>query len=101
LNEQNTMRIIQKLEDQLKAKEVEIAALQGELTKLKQREDQYIELNLAQIEELQELRNLTQVVRQHFNNNIGVERCAACSKCDYETLESALLNCKSFTRIRL
>lgn len=101
LNEPNTMRIVQQLEDQLKEKEVEISALQGELAELKQREEQYIDLNQTQIEELQELRNLAQVVRQHFNKNIAVERCIACSKCDYETLESALLNCNSFTRIRL
>lgn len=95
------MLILQKLEVALKEKEAEIAALQAELAELKQRETQYIELNQAQVEELQELRDLAQVVRQHFNNNIGVQRCTGCSKCDYETLENALLKCKSFTRIRM
>lgn len=95
------MLILQKLEVSLKEKEAEIAALQAELAEFKQREAQYIELNQAQVEELQELRDLAQVVRQHFNSNIKTDGCIACSKCDYETLENALLKCKSFTRIRM
>ena len=101
MNAGNTAQMLQKLEAELNDKKAEIAALQGEIAELKQRAKQCIESNQAQMEELQELRDLAQVVRRHFNNNLGVERCMACSKCDYETLENALLNCKSFTRIRL
>ena len=71
---------IEKLEAELKAKDAEVAVLK---------------------EELQDLRELAQAVRKHFNNNMAVERCAACSKCDYAELENAMLQCKAFTRIRL
>ena len=75
-----TEQTIQKLEAELAARDTEIAALK---------------------EELQDLRDLALAVRKHFNNNMAVERCAACSKCDYAELENAMLQCKAFTRIRL
>ena len=71
---------IEKLEAELKARDAEVAVLK---------------------EELQDLRELAVAVRKHFNNNMAVERCAACSKCDYAELENAMLQCKAFTRIRL
>ncbi|HNX92644.1 MAG TPA: hypothetical protein PKI17_03885, partial [Syntrophomonas sp.] len=71
---------IKKLEAELAARDTEIAGLK---------------------EELQDLRELALAVRKHFNNNMAVERCAACSKCDYAELEKAMLQCKAFTRIRL
>ncbi len=75
-----TEQTIQKLESELAVRDTEIAALK---------------------EELQDLRDLALAVRKHFNNNMAVERCAACSKCDYAELEKAMLQCKAFTRIRL
>ncbi|MBP1760745.1 MAG: hypothetical protein H6Q64_287 [Firmicutes bacterium] len=77
---ETTEQTIQKLEAELAARDTEIAALK---------------------EELQDLRDLALAVRKHFNNNMAVERCAACSKCDYAELEKAMLQCKAFTRIRL
>jgi len=87
-------RSIEKLEAELSAKDAEIAALKEEIDKI-------IASNQAQVEELQDLRELALAVRKHFNNNMAVERCAACSKCDYAELEKAMLQCKAFTRIRL
>lgn len=81
--------------------EAEIATLQQEIAALKQREKQLIESSQNQAEELQELRELALAVRKHFNNNLAVERCAACSRCDYAELEKAMLQCKAFTKIRL
>ena len=101
MNAGNTAQMLQKLEVELQEKEAVIASLQEEIAGLKQREAQYIESNQAQIEELQELQELAQVVRKHFNDNIMVERCIACSRCEYDAMENALLKCKSFTRIRL
>jgi len=80
LQAETTEQTIQKLEAELAARDTEIAALK---------------------EELQDLRDLALAVRKHFNNNMAVERCAACSKCDYAELEKAMLQCKAFTRIRL
>lgn len=96
-----TSQLLQQLEAELTEKKAEIAALQVEIDELKQREAQYIKSNQAQIEELQELRDLAQVVRKHFNDNVMVERCIACSRCEYDAMEDALFKCKSFTRIRL
>jgi len=101
LNTENTAQMLQKLETELMEKKAEIAALHEEIAELKQREEQHIESNQAQIEELQQLRELAQVVRKHFNDNVMVERCIACSRCEYDAMENALLKCKSFTRIRL
>jgi predicted RNase H-like nuclease (RuvC/YqgF family) len=80
LQSEATEQTIQKLESELAVRDTEIAALK---------------------EELQDLRDLALAVRKHFNNNMAVERCAACSKCDYAELEKAMLQCKAFTRIRL
>ncbi|NLV22185.1 MAG: hypothetical protein GXY49_09390 [Syntrophomonadaceae bacterium] len=91
---EDSRQIIKQLEAELKAKDAEVAALKEEI-------GQIVASNQAQVEELQDLRVLAQAVRKHFNNNLGVERCVACSKCDYEELEKAMLQCKAFTRIRL
>jgi hypothetical protein len=101
LNAENTAQMLQNLEAERKEKDAEIAALQAVIAELKQKEAHYIESNQAQAEELQELRELAQVVRKHFNDNIMVERCIACSRCEYDAMENALSKCKSFTRIRL
>ncbi|HPF20214.1 MAG TPA: hypothetical protein PLC88_02600 [Syntrophomonas sp.] len=85
----------------IKQLEAELAAKNNEIAALKAREAQVIKSNQAQAEELEDLRVLALAVRKHFHNNLAVERCAACSKCDYEELEKAMLQCKAFTRIRL
>jgi hypothetical protein len=80
LHAEDIKQTIEKLESELAARDSEIAALK---------------------DEVQDLRELAVAVRKHFNNNLAVERCAACSKCDYAELEQAMLKCKAFTRIRL
>jgi uncharacterized membrane protein len=87
-------RIIEKLEAEISAKDAEITALKQEI-------NQIIASNQAQVDELQDLKELALAVRKHFNNNLGVERCMACSRCDYEELEKAMLQCKAFNRITL
>ncbi len=101
MHSQTTEQFTKQLEAELSAKKIEIAALQTEISEHRQREEQAIQLMQAQMEELEDLRVLALAVRKHFHNNLAVERCAACSKCDYEELEKAMLQCKAFTRIRL
>lgn len=97
----DTEQFVKQLEVELAAKNNEIAALKAEIAELRQREAQVIKSKQAQTEELEDLKVLALAVRKHFHNNLAVERCAACSKCDYEELEKAMLQCKAFTRIRL
>jgi chromosome segregation ATPase len=88
-------------EQTIKKLEAELTARKAEIAALKENIDRSTASCQAQLEELEDLRVLALAVRKHFHNNLAVERCAACSKCDYEELEKAMLQCKAFTRIRL
>ncbi len=100
MNDQRREKVLSSAEAELLKMEAELSALRTEHAELKTREEQYINTIKEQGQELEQLHRLARVVRNHFedffNTGCHVERCVACSKCDYEILGQALLPFKDF-----